>query len=282
MESVVRHFLRAFGRVFPDCVILCQAIAFNMFLAFFPLLLLALGLVGGTSFFHDALREIPARLNLIVPYGSSEVVSGYFVRRAAQSAKWIALGLTGTLLAGTQVMVGYMEGFRMIEGDLLRPGYLRRQFRALGLLCLTIVPMLAVIILTVFGRQVRTWLMARTGSPILTRQIDFVFYAVAVFLLAMLVLVLMYRIGRPGHAGYRNLLPGAAVATGLWWAVDIAFGWYVRKMPYDVLYRGLGAAIGLLIWMFLTAIIVLLGAAYNAEALDVASAERASTREASS
>jgi uncharacterized BrkB/YihY/UPF0761 family membrane protein len=36
-------------------------------------------------------------------------------------------------------------------------------------------------------------------------------------------------------------------------------------MPYTTVYRGLAAAIGLLLWMFLTAIIVLLGAAYNAE-----------------
>jgi membrane protein len=36
-------------------------------------------------------------------------------------------------------------------------------------------------------------------------------------------------------------------------------------MPYDVVYGGLAAAIGLLIWMYLTALVVLLGAAYNAE-----------------
>jgi membrane protein len=56
------------------------------------------------------------------------------------------------------------------------------------------------------------------------------------------------------------------VATVLWWAADISFGFYVRKMPYDVVYGGLAAAIGLLLWMYLTAIVVLVGAAYNAEA----------------
>jgi len=271
MKAIVRNLIGALGRIFPDCVTLSQAIAFNMFLAFFPLLLLALGLVAGTSLFHDALREIPARLRLILPPGSSEVVTAYFVRKVANPWRWAALGLGGTLLAGTQVMVGFMEGFRMIEGDLLRPGYWRRHFRALGLLCLTIVPMLAVIIFTVFGRQMRAWLLLRTGSPLLTRELYLAFYAAGVFLLAMGVLVLMFRIGRPGHAGYRNLLPGAAVSTVLWWAADIGFGWYVRKMPYDVVYRGLGSAIGLLLWMFLTALIVLFGAAYNAEALESAS-----------
>jgi membrane protein len=118
----------------------------------------------------------------------------------------------------------------------------------------------------VFGKQVRTWLIHQTGSPNLTHYVELLGYAAAVFLLAMGVLMVLYRIGRPGHAGYLDLLPGAAVATVLWWAADITFGWYVRKMPYDVLYRGLASAIGLLLWMFLTAMIVLLGAAYNAEA----------------
>ena len=87
------------------------------------------------------------------------------------------------------------------------------------------------------------------------------------------VLILLYRIGRPGHPGLLPLLPGAAVATVLWWIADISFGWYVRKMPYDVLYRGLASAIGLLVWMFLTAVIVLLGAAYNAEVREAATEE---------
>ena len=266
--------MRALGRVFPDCVTLSQAIAFNMFLAFFPLLLLALGLLAKTSLFHDALREIPDRLNLILPPGSTEVVAAYFIRKVADPWKWILLGLGGTLIAGTQVMVGYIEGFRVIEGDLLRPGYWGRQFRALGLLCLTIVPMLAVVILTVFGKQTRAWLLLQTRSVYLSREIELTFYGAIVFVLAMGVLVLLYRIGRPGHPGYLELLPGALVSTILWWAVDIFFGWYVRKMPYDAVYRGLAAAIGLLLWMFLTAMIVLFGAAYNAEAREAAAEAR--------
>jgi len=258
--------VRATGRVFPDCVTLSQAVAFNMFLAFFPLLLLALGLLSGTSLFSDALKEIPSRLMMILPPGSSRVVEEYFVRRTVHPWRWFSLGLIGTLLAGTQVMIGFMEGFRVIEGDLLRPGYWGRQARALGLLCLTIVPMLMVVALTVFGKQIRSSRVFQLGSPHFTRELELAAYAAVVFLLAMGVLVLLYRIGRPGHAGFRELLPGAAVSTVLWWAADIAFGFYVRKMPYDVVYRGLASAIGLLIWMFLTAMIVLLGAAYNAEA----------------
>jgi len=272
MQPFLRNLARALGRIFPDCVTLGQAIAFNMFLSFFPMLLLALGILGNTSLFHDALREIPDRLNLIVPPGSADVITGYFVRRVANPYRWIALGLGTTLIAGTQVMVGFMEAFRIIEGDLLRPGYWRRQVRALILLCVTVIPMLSVVLLTVFGRQTRAWLMLETGSAYATRELELGFYAAVVFLLAMAVLIMIYRIGRPGHAGLLSLLPGAAVATFLWWAADISFGWYVRKMPYDAVYRGLASAIGLILWMFLNAMIVLMGAAYNAEVRETATA----------
>jgi len=265
MSAILKNLAGALRRLFPDCITLSQAIAFNMFLAFFPLLLMALGLLGGTSEFHDALREIPRGLDLILPPGSSDVLSDYFVRRAVHPERWVWLGLGGTLIAGTQVMVGYMEGFRSIEGDLTRLPYWRRQLRALALVCLTIVPMLTVVLLTVFGKQTREWLMVRTGSVLATHELELAFYAAVVFVLAVGVLVILYRLGRPGHPGLRCLLPGTAVASVLWWAVDIGFGLYVRKMPYTAVYRGLASAIGMMLWMFLTALIVLFGAAYNAE-----------------
>jgi membrane protein len=274
MERVLKYLFRGLGRIFPDCVVLSQAIAFNMFLAFFPMLLFLLGFFNTSDSFHAAVKEIPNRLRLILPPGSEDVVFQYFVRKGVHPWKWLSLGLGGTLLAGSQVMVGYIEGFCVIEGDVLRPSFWRLHLRALILLCLTIVPSLAVVVLTVFGKQARGWLIHHIGLPNLIRELGFLFYSAGVFLLAMAVLVLIYRIGRPGHRGFRDVIPGAAVATILWWTVDISFGFYVRKMPYDVVYGGLAAAIGLLLWMYLTAIIVLWGAAYNAEAREGAAASR--------
>ncbi|MGH9714283.1 MAG: YihY/virulence factor BrkB family protein [Candidatus Acidiferrales bacterium] len=265
MDRLLKHLFRGLGRLFPDCVTLSQAIAFNMFLAFFPMLLLILGLFSSTGYFQTAMRELPERLRMILPPGSENVVLQYLVRRGEHPWKWISLGLGGTLIAGSQVMVGYIEGFRIIEGDILKPGYWRLHLRALILLCLTIVPSLAVVILTVFGKQVRGWVIREIGMSSFVHSVGFLFYGAIVFFLGMAVLVIIYRIGRPGHRGYKDVLPGAVLATVMWWVVDISFGLYVRKMPYDVVYGGLAAAIGLLLWMYITALVVLMGAAYNAE-----------------
>ncbi len=79
---------------------------------------------------------------------------------------------------------------------------------------------------------------------------------------------MIYRVARPKESSLGNVLPGAMVATLLWWVSDIGFGFYVRKVPYNVVYGGLAAVIGLLIWMQLSTIIIFLGAAWNAELAD--------------
>jgi membrane protein len=273
MERILKTIFRGLGRIFPDCITLSQAIAFNMFLAFFPMLLIALGVISSTASFHGALREVPDHLKLILPPGSEDVVAQYFVRKGEHPWKWFLLGLGGTLLAGSQVMVGFIEGFRLIEGDPLRGGYWRVHLRALLLLLLTILPTIAVVILTVFGKQARAYLVRQYGQPLLIHELEIIFQAAAVFVLSMITLMLLYRIGRPGHRGFTRLFPGAMVSTILWWVVDVLFGVYVRKMPYDVVYGGLAAAIGSLLWMYLTAVVVLIGSAYNAESYASAEAQ---------
>jgi membrane protein len=265
MDRLLTNILRGVGRIFPDCQTLAQAIAFNMFLAFFPMLLLALGVLSSGSFFHNALRELPERLKVIVPPGSEDIVVQYFVRKSAHPWKWSLIGLGGTLIAGSQVMAGFIEGFRVIEEDPFRLTYWRIQVRSLILLSLTIIPTLTFVTLTVFGRQMRGWLVHRLTDPALANVLIFLAQVAIVFVLSMLVLVLVYRIGRPGHPGIMALFPGAAVATVLWWVTDVCFGFYVRRMPYDAVYGGLAAAIGLILWMYLTAMVILLGAAFNVE-----------------
>jgi len=85
--------------------------------------------------------------------------------------------------------------------------------------------------------------------------------------LAVLVLSLVYRVSRLGPTPWSSVLPGAAAATIIWWGVNLLFGIYVRQIQYGPVYGGLAAAIGLMMWMELSTLIVFLGAAWNAESI---------------
>ena len=266
--GLFRRTYRMFARVFPRCGMISQAIAFNLFLAFFPTLLIAVSLatsrIGGKTSLFDLISD----LTEFLPPGSQTIVSEFLVKRGPEAWKIAVLGWAGTLLAGSQVMKLVMEGIHIIYGDKEKPGFFHRQIRGLMLLLITIAPLLGAAILGVLGRPLRRWIAHEIGKHAILQGWWNVFFPAAAFVMAMLALTVIYRVARPGETSLRNVLPGAVVATLLWWLVDVLFGIYVRRVPYGVVYGGLAAVIGLIIWMQLSAVIIFLGAAWNAELAD--------------
>jgi membrane protein len=265
MPNFSHRFYRAVRRVFPGCVTQTQAIAFNMFLASFPMLLVVLGVVASSAALRDALRAMVFRLRPLFPPGTLTFLDAFLTRHSSHPLEWVLLGLGGTLLAGTQMMKLMMEGFRMVHSDRKRPDFVSLHVRALVLLIATLVPSIVIVILIVFGRQVRAWMLNISSMPVLIRLVWSGLYVAASLLIAMCVLSVIYRVGRPRAQAWKSVVPGAAVATVLWWIVSICLGFYLRHVPYSLVYGGLAVTIGLLLWMQFTATILLIGDAYNAE-----------------
>src|SRR5690348_13524472 len=102
--GILKRGYRLFSRVFPRCSMISQAIAFNLFLAFFPTMLIAVALattrIGGKT----SLLELVTDLTEFLPPGSQGIVSEFLVNRGPEAWKVALLGWSGTLLAGSQVM----------------------------------------------------------------------------------------------------------------------------------------------------------------------------------
>jgi membrane protein len=266
--ALAKRALSMFGRVYPRCSMISQAVAYNLFLAFFPSLLIAVGLATSPLGGRTALFDLITDLTRFLPPGSNQLVSEFLVKRGPQAWRWALVGWAGTLLAGSQVMRLVIEGLHIIYGDRDRPSFLQRQWRAVALVLITIAPLLAAAILGVFGRPLRHWLGRELGKGGSAQTVWAFLFHGAALLLAMLALTVIYRVARPKETSMANVFPGAMVATLLWWVADISFGFYIRRVPYSVVYGGLAAVIGLLIWMQLSAAIIFLGAAWNAEMVE--------------
>ncbi len=80
------------------------------------------------------------------------------------------------------------------------------------------------------------------------------------------VIAVIYYKGTPIEQSFRRTLPGAALATALWFLTTLGFGWYVTRFAnYSRVYGSLGAGIALLIWLYIIALSVLSGAEFNAQ-----------------
>lgn len=86
-------------------------------------------------------------------------------------------------------------------------------------------------------------------------------------LLMMLALALLYRYGPSrATARFRWVSPGAVAATVLWLVASAAFSLYVSHFgSYDKTFGSLGAVVILLMWFYISAYVVCLGAELNAE-----------------
>jgi membrane protein len=85
--------------------------------------------------------------------------------------------------------------------------------------------------------------------------------------LVLLALAVLYRYGPSRRiAKWRWISAGSVLATLAWLAVSSAFSWYLADFAnYNATYGALGAVVGLMMWMWLSAIVVLIGAEINSE-----------------
>jgi membrane protein len=89
-------------------------------------------------------------------------------------------------------------------------------------------------------------------------------FPAALFLLGA-VLSVVYRYGPDAKQHFRLVTPGAALAVVLWAISSVGFSFYLANFAnYGVTYGSLGAAVGLLFYLYLSASVVLFGAEVNA------------------
>ena len=265
-RSPPNKLLRTLTRVIPQCAMISQAIAFNMFLAFFAILLIVLSLLKGSLEGKNG-QDLAMRLSRILPPGSWQLVSETLLRPEVNSWYLALFGWVGMLLVGTQTIKLIIKGIELIYGDSDGHSFLGRQLRGLLLFSMTSVVWFGAIALTIFGLPLRQWITYgyALGESPLAHGFWTILLPILAMILETLVLAFIYRFARPGATSWISVLPGAVAATILWWGLNLLFGIYVRKTQHGPVYGGLAAAIGLMVWMEFSAMLVFLGAAWNAE-----------------
>ena len=257
----------AIGAYRDDCLGIAKGAAYSALLAFFPVVTaLAALLVEARA--EEISRTIAGLLYEAVPPGTEEVVRNLFVVHG-QRPKWLLV--VATLLAvfaASGVMISLMEGFRNIyripKG---RPALPERGVAMLLVFTCTL-PLVGASALIVFGNRAEEMLLQWFGHGTLTAWVllagTALRYSLA-FGSFVAITALAYYFGPNRKQRFRNVLPGAVLATFFWLLSTLAFGWYVRHISnYDLLYGSVGAGLALAVWMYVLAVNTLFGCEFNA------------------
>jgi membrane protein len=142
-------------------------------------------------------------------------------------------------------------------------GFLRFQLTAFGMTLGAMIAAAVGLALLVVLPAVESFVGISEGAQLLAKLASFAMLVVFV----LLALGMLYRFGPSRKSpSWHWVTPGAILATLLWLAASALFSYYVGHIAsYDSTYGPLGAVVGVMMWFYVTAFVVLVGAELNAE-----------------
>jgi membrane protein len=223
--------------------------AFYFFLGSIPALVFV-GLALGSVVPREGVEELAAPLYDALPLAAAELVRNELRRVAAASTRSLApLSLLGFLWLTTNGVHNLMDVFEMLVGARRRPWFRQRFVATLW------------VIGGLGSVAAATWVLIALGTGGWQR-----FGGILVFAgMLSLALATFYRTGvRHPPNIRRRVWPGTLVALVLWMLVSWVFGTYVRTIAhYAIFYGSLATVAVVLLWLYLTALALLVGAEVN-------------------
>jgi membrane protein len=267
MLRFLRLLRLAFWRAFQhDAFSIAKASAYSSILTFFPALLVVGSVLATWRKGAPYMREISYALSRILPAGSNAAMN--FLRGAAQRP--VSLLITASLLTlwtASGVMISWMEGFRRCYELPKIWGLVKERLISFLLVIFALVPMTFATLLVALGSKVETNILFYTAqeySPYILVMWGAIRWLIAT-LTSIAVIALIYHNAVPRTQPWHSVIPGATLATAMWFSATLLFGFYLRHYAdYSIIYGSLGAAIALLVWMYMVSLVVLVGAEFNA------------------
>jgi len=254
------------------CFGYAKGAAYSALLSFFPVLTSAATILVETraGFVASTLQNF---LSQIVPPGTEELVVQQFRVMGERPFGLLVVAGLVSLWAASGVIKSLIEGFQAAYRVPRNRSFLHQSGVAMSLVLLSAVPLICASLLLVFGGQVERVVLNWMKVDPFLNPLAWVWLfvgRVARYLLAfattIAVTASLYYYGPYRKQRWRYVWRGAILATVLWFFATLGFAWYVRNIsPYNVMYGSIAAGIALLVWMYLIAMIALIGCEFNAE-----------------
>lgn len=264
--------LRTWHQIDEDRLLATAAgVVFYGLLAIFPAVT---ALVSSYGLFADP-STIAANLQnlaVMLPDGTFAIVQDQIARVLAKGTSTLGvtfvLGLLMAIWSANAGMKAIFDALNVVYEEREKRGFLRLNATSLAFT----VAALAGVLVMIGGVIAVPLVLRRLGLGDRGEWLVSLGRWPAMFLLLTTALAVLYRFGpsRP-HARWELLSAGTVAAALLWIAGSSLLSWYLSNFGnYTATYGSLGAAIGLMTWMWMSGIIVLCGAELNSE-IDLAS-----------
>lgn len=253
--------------VAQDLVAMMAAgIAFNAMLALFPMIAAIISIWALVMDPQDLAGQI-IQLSRYLPPEASSLINDQARKIGESTSTGLSLTALGSVLVamfiGSKGVLWMVMGLNVVYGEDDRRGALHRGLIVAGLTLGLILMLLVTVAFVAFFPLAIGMLGLDT---LLVRAVAWLRWP-ALLVVMMLVIAVFYRFGPYRRSPrWRWLSVGSVVATLVWLTGSIGLSLYFgRVVSVSEIYGSLGAVVMLMLWFWLSAFVVLLGAEFNAE-----------------
>jgi membrane protein len=258
--------LRVFYGISGDRITtISGGVTFFVLLALFPGLA---GLISLYGLFADSgtIGQHLGNLEGILPEGGLQILRDQLQQLASQPPQKLGFATAASLAISLWSANGGIKA--MFEGlNAVYEEHEKRSFLKLNLISLALtVGLLAFVIASLLTITIVPQLLSFGGLPGTSNIVGYARWP-ALLVVAALLIAVIHRFGPSrDQPQWRWISPGSIFAAVTWIAASLLFSWYAAHFgSYNKTYGSLGGAVGFMTWIWISTMVILVGAKINAE-----------------
>jgi membrane protein len=245
---------------------LAAQLAYYFFLALFPALLFFIALA---SFFasEGVINQLVGSLSGVAPAAVVDIIRQQLTDLAnSDSGGLLTFGIAAALWSSSAAMVGLIDALnRAYDVEDARPWWKQRLIAILLTIGVAIFVLVS-ITLVVSGPELARYIAQQVDLGDAFTWTWMVLQWPVVFILIATAVGLIYYFAPNVDQDFLWITPGSVLATALWLIGSLGFRFYVVNFgSYNATYGAIGGVMVLMLWLYITGLVIIVGAEMNAE-----------------
>jgi membrane protein len=247
-----------------DMAVYAAALSYQLLFSIFPFmifLLALLSLLNITEIFDWLVNQA----QILLPERASELVTNIVEQLRSGASGALSFGAVVGLWSASSAVRMTMHALN-VAYEVEDPALWKRFPLSILYTVLLAVLVIAAATLMLIGPRLAAWVAKLVGlGDVFTTVWTWARIPVGVVLLVLVAALIYYLFPNTGQP-FRLISPGAVLAVIVWVVASLGFSWYVANFAsYNAVYGSLAGAVVLLLYFFISAAIVLVGAELNSE-----------------
>lgn len=264
MEEIIRFLKQLFERfVQAEVLGLSAQLAYFFLLSLFPFLMFIVTLIGYLPFDDRMViavlaEYLPEDVVFMIDENLKEIMNN-------RSGGLLSISIIGTLWSASNGFNAITRSFNKAYGVKPARNFILNRIIAIGLMFSMVAAIIIALLFPVFGRLIGEYVLVNVPLPETIVDMWDVLRWVSSSVMLFVVFFVLYKLAPNKKMKENHVLYGTIFATVGWQLTSYGFSYYVETLGnYSLTYGSLGTVIVLMIWFYLSGIIITTGGVINA------------------